>query len=95
MVQINLTIFTQILIHTFKEKQRTLSCVYMKVGNACQKDIQSITNNKSLKEEKKIPVSFFRMGEEKVVMCVNTLFFNKLLNLFPQVWHNFANKKFM
>lgn len=43
------------------------------------------------KGEKKIPESFFRMGEEKVVMCVNTLFFNKLLNLFPQVWHNFAN----
>lgn len=37
------------------------------------------------KGEKKIPESFFRMGEEKVVMCVNTLFFNKLLNLFPQV----------
>lgn len=36
------------------------------------KRIQSITNNKSLKEKKKIPVSliFFRMGEEKVVMCI-------------------------
>ena len=46
MVQINLTIFTQILIHTFKEKQRTLLCVYMKVGNACQKEYnQSPTTN--------------------------------------------------
>ena len=59
-------------------------CVYE--GRQClPKRIQSITNNKSLKEKKKIPVSFFRMGEEKVVMCMNTLFFNKLLNLFPQV----------
>ena len=79
MVQINLTIFTQILVHTFKEKQRTLLCVYMKVGNACQKD--TINHQQQIfKGEKKIPESFFRMGEEKVVMCVNTLFFNKLLN---------------
>ena len=46
MVQINLTIFTQHLIHTFEEKQRTLLCVYMKVGNACQKEYnQSLTTN--------------------------------------------------
>lgn len=31
------------------------------------------------------------MGEEKMVMGMNTLFVNKLLNLFPQVWYNFAN----
>lgn len=49
------------------------------------KRIQSITNNKSLKVKKKYLCHFFRMGEEKVVMCMNILFFNKLLNLFPQV----------